>query len=302
MSTIRILALFIRLFSGWGLGRDDFCLGGEYGLRLNGYRLRPRRRHFDFFVVAKKLPWPTTNGAESTVPPSNSRAFEAFRQFLLATRCDPHLVPVPQIDITPANLIRHSRFHRLAGGQRIRIITPLAQLKNYYTVLIRCNIKRRWAEEKMIRWYRQFSRFRREAQRLGHRDIVRWCKKCTAVMTRLELDRQNSPVAFKGKLRGIPVEPGRVRGRARLISADEDLNKVRPGDVVIMPFARTEIIRVIHRISGLVTDQGGISAHASVISREYHVPCVIATRIATQMFKDGDRIEVDATRGVVKKT
>ena len=67
MDATRILGQFIELFSGWGLTQDDFCLCGEYGLRFNGYQLRPARpRHMDFFVVAKRLPWKTRSRAWSS--------------------------------------------------------------------------------------------------------------------------------------------------------------------------------------------------------------------------------------------
>jgi len=50
-----------------------------------------------------------------------------------------------------------------------------------------------------------------------------------------------------------------------------------------------------------VTDEGGIVCHAAIIARELKVPCIIGTKFATQIFKDGDMVEVDADKGIVKK-
>ena len=55
------------------------------------------------------------------------------------------------------------------------------------------------------------------------------------------------------------------------------------------------------KAAAIVTEQGGITSHAAIISRELRVPCVIGTKIATKVLKDGDKVEVDATKGIVKK-
>jgi len=51
----------------------------------------------------------------------------------------------------------------------------------------------------------------------------------------------------------------------------------------------------------IITDQGGITCHAAIVSREIGTPCVIGTKMATKILKDGDEVEVDATKGVIKK-
>ncbi len=55
------------------------------------------------------------------------------------------------------------------------------------------------------------------------------------------------------------------------------------------------------RVLAIVTDEGGVLSHASVISRELNIPCLVGTKIATQIFKDGDEVEVDANNGLVRK-
>jgi len=58
----------------------------------------------------------------------------------------------------------------------------------------------------------------------------------------------------------------------------------------------------IARCAGIVTDEGGITCHAAIISRELKIPCIIGTRYATTLFKDGESIEMDAQKGIVKRT
>ena len=56
------------------------------------------------------------------------------------------------------------------------------------------------------------------------------------------------------------------------------------------------------KIAGaIVTDQGGVTSHSSVLSRELQVPCIVGTKIASKIFKDGDYVEVDARNGIIRK-
>ncbi|MDO8581302.1 MAG: PEP-utilizing enzyme, partial [bacterium] len=62
-----------------------------------------------------------------------------------------------------------------------------------------------------------------------------------------------------------------------------------------------EFLSLMVKAGAIVTDAGGILSHAAITARELKKPCVIGTKIATKVFKDGDRVEVDAERGIIKK-
>ena len=57
----------------------------------------------------------------------------------------------------------------------------------------------------------------------------------------------------------------------------------------------------MRRAKAIITDEGGLTCHAAIISRELGIPCIIGTKIATKVLKDGDMVEVDANKGIVKK-
>ena len=63
---------------------------------------------------------------------------------------------------------------------------------------------------------------------------------------------------------------------------------------------RPEFVPLMKRASAIVTDEGGITCHAAIVSRELNIPCIIGTKIVTKVLKDGDEVEVDADNGVVK--
>ena len=64
---------------------------------------------------------------------------------------------------------------------------------------------------------------------------------------------------------------------------------------------RPDYIIGIKKAAAIVTNEGGITCHAAIVSRELGIPCIIGTKIATEVFKDGDLVEVNANHGVVKK-
>ena len=57
---------------------------------------------------------------------------------------------------------------------------------------------------------------------------------------------------------------------------------------------------VIHKAKAIITDEGGITCHAAIVSREFKIPCIIGTKKATKVLRDGDLIEVDADKGIVR--
>jgi pyruvate,water dikinase len=61
------------------------------------------------------------------------------------------------------------------------------------------------------------------------------------------------------------------------------------------------IVDIAQRASAIITDEGGMLCHAAIISREFGIPCVVGTHKATKILKDGDMVEVDATKGIVTK-
>ena len=59
-------------------------------------------------------------------------------------------------------------------------------------------------------------------------------------------------------------------------------------------------VPAMQKAAAVITDEGGLLCHAAIVSRELKVPCIIGTKVATKVLKDGDRVEVDAKKGVVK--
>lgn len=103
------------------------------------------------------------------------------------------------------------------------------------------------------------------------------------------------------ELKGTTAFPGQAEGKVAIISKAEDMIKMEKGMILVSPATNPNIMPAIVKASAIITDEGGITCHAAIVSRELKIPCVIGTRIATKTLKDGDKIEVDADKGIVKK-
>jgi pyruvate,water dikinase len=103
------------------------------------------------------------------------------------------------------------------------------------------------------------------------------------------------------ELKGICGNPGKATGKARIIVKTSEFHKFQKGDILVTAFTTPDFTPVIKKAAAIVTDFGGITSHASIISREMNIPCVVGTEHATTSIKDGDIIEVDANKCVVRK-
>jgi phosphoenolpyruvate synthase/pyruvate phosphate dikinase len=103
------------------------------------------------------------------------------------------------------------------------------------------------------------------------------------------------------ELVGQTAQPGYAKGIVKIILRAKDISKMNKGDILVSIATDPDIVPAMKMAGAIVTEQGGITSHAAIVSRELGIPCVIGTKIATKIFKDGDLVEVDANKGIVKK-
>lgn len=102
------------------------------------------------------------------------------------------------------------------------------------------------------------------------------------------------------ELKGLVVSKGKVRGYARVIKSKKEFTKFKQGEILICNFTTPDYIPIMNKAVGIVTDDGGITSHAAIVSRELKKPCVVGTKSATRTFKSGDFLELDAIQGIIK--
>lgn len=99
---------------------------------------------------------------------------------------------------------------------------------------------------------------------------------------------------------GTTASAGITKGIVKIVMTVKDLPKVKKGDILVTYMTSPNFLPAMKLASGFVTDEGGLTCHAAIVAREMKKPCVIGTKIATKVFKDGDLVEVDANTGTVK--
>ncbi len=110
-------------------------------------------------------------------------------------------------------------------------------------------------------------------------------------------------------LEGMSANPGFVKGVVKIIKTDyshpnklaKEISKMKPNSILIAETTAPELTLACKKAAAIVTDLGGLMSHAAIISRELNIPCIVGTESATTTFKDGDMVEVDANKGIVKK-
>ncbi|MFA5931452.1 MAG: PEP-utilizing enzyme [archaeon] len=128
---------------------------------------------------------------------------------------------------------------------------------------------------------------------VGEGELLANLKKCMNIHSNEEV---------KDEIKGKSAFPGLVTGIVCIINSKADFAKVNSKNQIIVAFSTTpDQVPIIKKAAAIVTDEGGILSHASVISRELKIPCIIGTKNATKILKDGDLIEVDANKGIIKK-
>jgi pyruvate,water dikinase len=99
---------------------------------------------------------------------------------------------------------------------------------------------------------------------------------------------------------GIAASPGQVEGVARVVMTVDEFDDVAEGDILVCQMTNPAWVVLFTRIAGLVTDTGGTTSHPAVLSREFGIPAVVGTSVATKRIRTGDRIRVDGSKGSVE--
>lgn len=103
----------------------------------------------------------------------------------------------------------------------------------------------------------------------------------------------------EGTLRGAPASPGRATGVARIVHSAGEFDKLRAGEVLVCPVSTPAWTVLFTRAAAVVTDTGSAASHSSIVAREFAIPAVVGTSDATSRIRNGQRITVDGSSGVV---
>lgn len=115
-------------------------------------------------------------------------------------------------------------------------------------------------------------------------------------ITTLEEEKEEKLITL---CKGLPASPGIGRGKVKLIKDISEINLVEEGDVLVTAMTNPDMVPAMRKCAGVVTDEGGRTCHAAIVSRELQIPCIVGAKNATKSLKTGDSVTVDAVRGIV---
>lgn len=102
------------------------------------------------------------------------------------------------------------------------------------------------------------------------------------------------------EIKGVPISKGIVSGKICYLKSAFECDKMKNGEILLVSNTTPDFMPAIKKAKAIITNEGGITCHAAIISRELKIPAVVGTKIATQILKDGDLVEVNANNGIVK--
>lgn len=111
------------------------------------------------------------------------------------------------------------------------------------------------------------------------------------------LSQQTAQIDF---IKGTVASSGNFKGSIKIINNFDQFKNFQKNDILVTSMTRPEFVPIMKLAGAIITDEGGITCHAAIVSRELGIPCIVGTKIATQVLHDGDMVEVDAFHGVIK--
>ncbi|MFH1664247.1 MAG: PEP-utilizing enzyme [archaeon] len=100
---------------------------------------------------------------------------------------------------------------------------------------------------------------------------------------------------------GMSASSGTVFGKAVVLSDSSEISRIEKGDILVAPATSVDFVPAMKKASAIITEFGGITSHAAIVSRELGIPCIVGVKNITKLLKDGDKIKVDAFKGLIEK-
>jgi len=101
-------------------------------------------------------------------------------------------------------------------------------------------------------------------------------------------------------IKGTPASLGTVKGKVKILRDPSESHKIKKGDILVTEMTDPLYMHAMMKAGGIITNIGGVLSHAAIVSREFHIPCIVGTEKATEVLKDNQIIVLDATKGEVR--
>lgn len=296
----KVLANLEELFRRWGITTQDWVFTAQYAFRLLGYDVEVREGHLNIQVNKARIPWEAGEALE-THPPIDTKFSKQYLRFQEKTGFEFDISPVQ-----PKDFIRKAKYtvlHKLPNGKQIRVQTPEGGLEELENIFALCTDEG-WGVEK---GYRVMPSVEDQWKALLKKGEVKTANKYEKLIKKYRCFQKGRKIEVSKDLTkivdftGIVASKGKARGIANIVLNPEATKKFEKGEILVTAMTSPKFTIFLKKASAIVTDGGGTLCHAAIVAREMKIPCIVGTKIATEVLKDGDHIEVDANKGIVRK-
>lgn len=306
MTVKKTLLKLRKTLESWGLSYDDWFLILHYCDIVQGYNMKySRDEHLHIMIRFNKVPWKIKkeDADKEIYFPQPSRYQTSFFRFIKETGYDFHIFAGDQNTFKTIKK-KYFIFYKI-GKEGIPMATTLGNL--FFWKLHIQEYIRTYSPEIMRRRFLWIDQMHELAKKKGDKkvaNITGWLiSKYRPKDTIISVNAQKAMQYYKKYkvIKGAVGFKGFVRGRVFLVRNPDRPQRLIKGKILISKLTSPKLIPYIQSSKAVITDEGGKLSHASIYCQEYQIPCIIGTKIATKVLKNGDLVEVDAERGIVKK-
>lgn len=185
-------------------------------------------------------------------------------------------------------------FTRTAAGKTVK--QPLHESKQQAQVLTESEIKKLGNHAIRIEEHYNHPQDIEFAIESGNIYIVQ-----TRPVTTSKKEIKSKEIEGEAILQGLAASPGIASGVVKIVRSMDDLSKVKQGDILVTEMTNPDMVVTMQRAAAIITDEGGATAHAAIVSREMGIPCVVGTKTATTLLEEGQSVTVSGFAGKVYK-
>lgn len=296
-----------KVMEKWGLEQDDWSLFMHYCDILQGYDIKyARDDHLHIMIRIDKVPWGAKKSDinHEVVTPTGSKYAMDFSNFIKKTGYDFHIL-VGEAEFFDQFIKKYSILYKLNSVDKIRMATTIGNV--IWIDLHMEDMLKKYSLEVVARRMIWPELINKEAKRKGDKDVEKLTTKLIKKYRPKDKDIiKNKNVAQQyykkhNALQGEVGYQGKVKGNVFYIENPDRPPKIKKGLIIVAKLTSPKLVPQIKASKAVVTDEGGQLSHAAIFCREFKIPCIVGTKIATQVLKDGDHVEVDANKGIVRK-
>lgn len=296
-----------KVMDKWGLKQDDWTLFLHYCDIMQGYNIKyARDDHLHIMVRIDKIPWKVKKSAidlEAITPPG-SKYDKDFANFIKKTGYDFHIL-VGGVKYFDTIINKYSILYKLEQG-KMRMATTLGNL-TWIDIHMEKALKK-YSLEVIARRLMWAGLIYQESKKKGDKKVEKLAgqllKKYRPKDNKLSQSKNTAWQYYKkyNVIKGEVGYQGKVKGKVfHIKNPDKVLKKIKKDVILVAKLTSPKLVPQINSSKAVITDEGGRLSHAAIFCREFKIPCIVGTKIATEVLKDGDKVEVDAERGIVKK-